>query len=565
MQKWLHKKRINLQYLGFLIFVFVLLFSCSPPEKSFSIDLNKNFLVSTSASDKTIPFESAFYPFEANIENFPFIKLLDSDNQLVWLKFDFTIPSTLQNKELSLFLGRASFSDKTYLNGALLGGSGNLNPYFNPGEKTRLFRLPSTLIKKDKINQLIICINPNKSGLFSLSPFIAETQYCLELASWYDFYSIQLREYLISSLILILVLVIIIWISKEDSDASFFATLYLANSIIYLTLFSILNIPSLHRIPIPYLGFIHLIIMLQLFSLVAYLVLFIMSLKTFVFNKSKFLFLLSPSQIIAFSAALFDFVFHTVLQSPSSFYASNFGFLFLVIVLIIIFAERYVMITKDAKNIQTHLEELVTERTRKLDDTNLNLHKTCEELRRNQSDLVRAAREDALTGLANRTAFNERIEEESQRFERLNNYKPYSLAFFDLDNFKQVNDNYGHAVGDAVLRRFALILKESMRAIDIIARYGGDEFVVLMPQTTKEEALGACDRVLAKIKQEDGMMKTIREYASSEIIDDIVVGCSIGIAEAKLGEKAQAILNRADEALYYIKRTGKDGVLIADI
>lgn len=158
---------------------------------------------------------------------------------------------------------------------------------------------------------------------------------------------------------------------------------------------------------------------------------------------------------------------------------------------------------------------------------------------------------DQLTGAYTRQYLNERLKEEFARYER--NGRPFSVAFLDIDRFKDINDTYGHAAGDYVLQRFAGTVMESMRQSDGLYRYGGEEFVLLMPDTDEEEAMLAIERIrslfVGKIFNFDG--------------NDISIRFSAGIKEADMEiEDPQEIVKYADKAMYVAKETGSDRLVL---
>ena len=155
------------------------------------------------------------------------------------------------------------------------------------------------------------------------------------------------------------------------------------------------------------------------------------------------------------------------------------------------------------------------------------------------------ARTDALTGLANRRAAEERLEQETDRVARY--ARPLALLLADVDGLKQVNDIHGHQAGDQVLRELAARLSRVVRASDLLARWGGDEFVVICPETDA----GAAAMVAGKL---------VREARGPIDAGDVVVMCglSVGWATANLEVDARRLVLSADKALYRSKQTGRD-------
>ena len=168
-------------------------------------------------------------------------------------------------------------------------------------------------------------------------------------------------------------------------------------------------------------------------------------------------------------------------------------------------------------------------------------------------EVQRLARIDELTGLLNRRHFFERAEQELARAKRYK--RPLSAILLDVDHFKRVNDNHGHAVGDEVLRVVARRCRETVRSVDILGRYGGEEFVILVPDTS-EAGTGEvlAERLRACIAQEP--------IASSG--EAIAVTISLGVAGLRPDTDDLAkLLDRADTALYAAKEAGRNCVKLA--
>lgn len=172
------------------------------------------------------------------------------------------------------------------------------------------------------------------------------------------------------------------------------------------------------------------------------------------------------------------------------------------------------------------------------------------EQKMNEAQLERLARTDVLTSLSNRRDFYERAQQEVARAKRSG--KAFSLMLLDVDFFKKINDQYGHAGGDEVLRRLSRVLSDLLREVDSPARLGGEEFVVLMPETPLEGARLVAERVRA------GMEATVVELGDGRLIRFTV---SIGLAHWADGEDDIDVpLHRADEALYRAKAGGRNQV-----
>jgi diguanylate cyclase (GGDEF)-like protein/PAS domain S-box-containing protein len=172
--------------------------------------------------------------------------------------------------------------------------------------------------------------------------------------------------------------------------------------------------------------------------------------------------------------------------------------------------------------------------------------------RRLESQLAREALHDQLTGLANRTLLRERMDESIAGARRSG--VPLAVLFVDLDGFKAVNDHLGHVIGDAALRAVAGRLRDHVRATDVVGRFGGDEFVVVCPDTDEDAAMNVAERIRASIAAPiDAVPAQYR------------VTASIGIALWEPGETdvvADALFRTADEAMYRCKNAGKDCVTL---
>lgn len=180
------------------------------------------------------------------------------------------------------------------------------------------------------------------------------------------------------------------------------------------------------------------------------------------------------------------------------------------------------------------------------------VRRATEELRKQKEAAERAARIDPLTGVFSRRAFTEAAEVEIQRALRYG--LPLSLIMVDLDHFKAVNDTYGHATGDAVLASFAHTISLEVREVDVIGRFGGEEFVVLLPNTDVTEALRVAERMrLAVAKSELKVQHAQLRYTAS-----------FGVAGFDARELSFVrFIDRADTALYEAKRKGRNRVELA--
>lgn len=155
---------------------------------------------------------------------------------------------------------------------------------------------------------------------------------------------------------------------------------------------------------------------------------------------------------------------------------------------------------------------------------------------------------DELTGVSNRRRLLEVLNKEKVRVDR--GQPTFCLGIIDLDHFKRVNDQYGHLMGDEVLRSLIQTVQREVREMDTIARYGGEEFVIVLVNTTLEEACSVAER----------MRHTASEQRYRGLPDDFSVTISIGLTEYARGETIDGLLTRADSALYLAKQHGRDRI-----
>ncbi|MCT4631135.1 MAG: GGDEF domain-containing protein [Firmicutes bacterium] len=178
----------------------------------------------------------------------------------------------------------------------------------------------------------------------------------------------------------------------------------------------------------------------------------------------------------------------------------------------------------------------------------LERHELYNELKDKNEELSRLANTDYLTSLANHQSFY-------SLYEGMKNAKPMSLALFDIDNFKNINDTYGHLVGDVILKELSSILKRHVRSSDFPARYGGEEFAVIFPNTNLKDAIKVCER--------------IRESVENHVFDSgenkIKITISVGVDSMETldcrEENDLEFINDVDSLLYRAKKEGKNKVV----
>ncbi len=184
-----------------------------------------------------------------------------------------------------------------------------------------------------------------------------------------------------------------------------------------------------------------------------------------------------------------------------------------------------------------------------------NLSETSRELdaiRESLNHAEQRANTDTLTGLPNRRAFDECLR--IAQIEAMEGGLPLGLLMIDIDHFKRFNDNFGHGVGDQVLRLIATTLRDRLRENDLPARYGGEELIAVLPGAT----LAVCEAVGERIRRSIAECRLTRR-STGETLPGVTV--SIGIAQFRFGESITQLIERCDEALYLAKRTGRNRIV----
>lgn len=174
-----------------------------------------------------------------------------------------------------------------------------------------------------------------------------------------------------------------------------------------------------------------------------------------------------------------------------------------------------------------------------------------EQLRAELELVGKLVREDQLTGALNRRGLDEALAREVARAERGDT--PLCAVLIDIDDFKNINDSYGHQVGDFALVHMVAIIRETLRTNDLIGRYGGDEFVLLLPNSRIEEASAVLARLHGEVAAKPLAWGNRKLHATF----------SAGIAERRKGQSVAALMQRIDAALYESKRVGKDRISVA--
>jgi diguanylate cyclase len=207
-------------------------------------------------------------------------------------------------------------------------------------------------------------------------------------------------------------------------------------------------------------------------------------------------------------------------------------------------------VMRETRNVQTEAQrsrdELQAARQRASE-----AEATISALQRELDESSRQMRHDALTGVLNRRGFEESFERETARARRRRS--PLCLALLDLDNFKKLNDTFGHETGDQALVHLADVVRENLRPQDTIARYGGEEFILLYPDATPDQTQAALVRLQRELTRNFFLAKQ----------NKTLITFSAGVTEWAPGETLEAAAKRADAAMHEAKRAGKNRVVIS--
>jgi diguanylate cyclase len=214
-------------------------------------------------------------------------------------------------------------------------------------------------------------------------------------------------------------------------------------------------------------------------------------------------------------------------------------------------SDKFEIVKEKLVKITVGLDEEIKKFTTDLEKDNEEvkvLRKKIEILEKQLKEAKKEAKTDALTNMLNKKTLNDELQKQEGFFKRFK--RSYSVIFFDIDHFKNVNDTYGHEAGDVILKNIGLILNRYSRDIDIVGRFGGEEFIIIAPETDKKGAYIFADKIRKIIEKTKFMYKKTR----------IKITISAGVAERKETNSTDETVELADKRLYKAKNSGRNRV-----
>ena len=554
-----------------------------------------------------------YIPLSDKLNNIDIASLLPGKKGFIWLRKDFSIPEHLKDKELSVLLGRIMLADETWLNGEIIGRTGKFPPNFFSGWNTlRNYHIQNALLKENG-NMLLIKIYCESEGGVSGEISLGEELPNNTVTQTDNLFNTFIN--LITSFIMLVFggyHLIIYYNRPKDRENLFFALLCFCSSL-YQTNFFITLLPGFEDLNISYIMFQKIIfstltiiyflatyfirdffrlqsgkkiqtafVLLTSLDIIAiicapnyssfilirnisqllfipYCIYIIVTLIRSIQNKNKEALFIFIAGVIMCCLIGYDIVYHIFLKVHRGAYLGGIGFIVFLLALAAILARRFAAYRNEIEELNISLEHKVLERTSELTLLNQEMNAANSALKDTQKKIMAMASTDPLTGLHNRQELARKLKEEQIKLDRTKNGTDTAVLFIDLDNFKYINDTFGHAAGDATLTRFAEILISSCRAVDFIARFGGDEFVIIMFAPKTEGPAILAQRILDDIATGQLISYIVEGLKNPpQTPKDKLLACSIGISIWKAGMSMDNMMNTADRALYDAKKAGKN-------
>ncbi len=550
-----------------------------------------------------------FRQIKEDINQVSLINFLDNKNEgFIVLQKEFRLGDEFRSRELSLVLGRIMIADQTYFNGIMVGEGGRMPPrFFNEWNKLRKYDIPSVLLKFDDINTIHIKIYANTESNIMGAVFVSDRMTADRIYRFESLVNSILNLMVSFTLAIFGLYHLLIYVKRPREDENlyyailcFLGSIYLSNffisyiygflvpdisyilyqkivfavellSMIALSVFlcKFLKVDPIRNIrkgfnlfSFGYLFFMSLIPSYRLFYqvrnqmqiiVIIYILYCLVVIITAARKRNSEAILIFSNIFIALFCVGYDVIFRMIMKELNGPYISALGFSLFVIGIASVVSIRFSNKSEQLEMLKSNLELKVEERTAELERIN--------------NELAKAAATDQLTGLFNRVELEKKLKVEQIRVDRYLNKKhqEMTIMFIDLDNFKYYNDNFGHSVGDTVLQKFSDILRRSTRNVDILTRFGGDEFIIILPETKKSFAIIVAERIIDYLSKSEGYQLEISEILERPIVikQENRLTCSIGIAEYTPGCSIEKLMKRADNALYRAKSEGKNRYALA--
>lgn len=610
MKKLIHCEYFDWIYtISFIILIFLAIILAAPKinnELDFSSDWSYTLVEPNDSYTDMI--NKTFTKIDKNINNVELSKFVSGGEGYICIKKEFVIPEKLKNDNIAILLGKIMVASDIYVNDIQIDSSGSFPPYFfSEWYKYNYEPITKKIINTNGKNTVLIKIYTNQEGSIEGPVLLGENDSIQAIYSYNQFLNSGINK-LIAFIVLIFSWYhLIMYIKRPKEKENLYYSIICLATAFYETNFFLYNINFIRNMKISYLFYQKLIFSCEFIILYAFVMFCKEFAKQSISRKFKniylvitivpiiFIFLLPEySQfikirryiMILFMAfvvniihtlfldyknkkqesikllffgsifgctVIFDIVYHIIFLSKGIYpYMTGIGFAIYLIGIAGIMAQRFVGYHNEIEKLNDLLEIKVEERTKNLEESNRSLLKINLMLKQAEQKLINMAITDRLTGLYNRSEIEKKFEIEKCRMSETNLGESMFALFIDVDDFKLVNDTYGHATGDKILIDMANILQTTVKNTDIVARYGGDEFVVLICRDNEESLIDIIEKIYINLNN-------ITSLDNSDS-NHIKISCSIGVGKYDFSEinDIEKLIKQADDALYVAKKSGKN-------
>lgn len=555
-----------------------------------------------------------------SLESFRFAEVLPGGEGVVWLRKQFQLPADGSPPEqYALLLGRVLMADRVWLNGSLIGRTGRFPPrFFSVWNHYRFYPVPRALLRPT--NTLTVQVYGNSEGRFSGPIRFGGYRQLEQARDRLKLIGVDFNR-LVAAMLLVFFWYHLLLYSKRPQDRVHLSySMLCLSAAVYLSNFFISYLPGFNSGSLSYLLYQKVIFSLEFIMFLLVIVFLRQLLKVeprrtversllgltglviagfwmmpdyrlFFFHRNLFQLVLLPGIVylvtvfvqaarrrepdmvffyisipVLVGCVVFDIVYHLLLGNLEGPYLGGIGFAFFLLSIAGLLANRMADNQNRVESFNRVLGERISERTAELERSNSALSSANRQLKRAREELLQLAAVDSLTGLFNRRHLEKLLEQEIHRLERYRPDGELVLLFIDLDNFKYYNDHFGHPAGDYLLREFALFLRRQCRDSDLIARFGGDEFLIVLTETGYPAARDFTRRLFDALHSGDHFLPGLRSFLGFwvDITEANYLDCSIGMVQYRSGLPPAELLRRADRALYQAKEAGKGCCRIAD-